>query len=59
MHCIVAPHHAYRHLVTSARQLGVTEIIDRCNLTVLQEPGQEDLAAFLAQHKVMMGGAGH
>jgi len=28
------------------------EIIDRCNLTVLQEPGQEDLAEFLAEHKV-------
>ena len=28
------------------------EIIDRCNLTVLQEPGQEDLVSFLAQHKV-------
>ena len=29
------------------------EIIDRCNLTVLQEPGQEDLADFLAEHKVI------
>jgi hypothetical protein len=27
-------------------------IIDRCNLTVLCEPGQEDLADFLAQHRV-------
>lgn len=24
----------------------------RCNLTVLQEPGQEDLAEFLAENKV-------
>lgn len=24
----------------------------RCNLTVLQEPGQEDLAEFLAKNKV-------
>ena len=29
------------------------EIIERCNLTVLQEPGQEDLADFLAEHKVI------
>jgi len=27
-------------------------IIDRCNLTILQEPGQEDLAEFLAQHEI-------
>lgn len=32
------------------------EIIDRCNLTVLLEPGQEDLPAFLAQHQVGGGG---
>ena len=28
------------------------EIIDRCNLTVLQEPGQEDLVDFLKENKV-------
>jgi len=28
------------------------KIIDRCNLTVLAEPGQEDLAGFLATHRV-------
>ena len=28
------------------------EVIDRCNLTVLLEPGQEDLAHFLAEHRV-------
>jgi radical SAM/Cys-rich protein len=27
-------------------------VIDRCNLTILSEPGQEDLAAFLASHRV-------
>jgi hypothetical protein len=27
-------------------------VIDRCNLTILEEPGNEDLAAFLAQHRV-------
>jgi len=41
----------FRDLVGSARARGV-EVIDRCNLTVLQEPGQEDLAAFLAGHGV-------
>jgi radical SAM/Cys-rich protein len=28
------------------------EVIDRCNLTILSEPGQEDLASFLAQEGV-------
>ncbi len=41
----------FRYLVSSARALGV-KVIDRCNLTVLFEPGQEDLAQFLAQHHV-------
>ncbi len=41
-----------RYLVREAQAMGV-EIIDRCNLTVLQEPGQEDLADFLAEHKVI------
>ena len=27
-------------------------MIDRCNLTILEEPGQEDLAEFLAAHQV-------
>jgi len=43
------PH--FRHLVASARALGV-DVLDRCNLTVLSLPGQEDLAEFLAQHRV-------
>ena len=43
------PH--FRELVTRARELGV-HVMDRCNLTVLEEPGQEDLAAFLAAHEV-------
>lgn len=41
----------FRYLVTEARKLGV-EVIDRCNLTVLLEPGQEDLAPFLADNQV-------
>jgi len=42
------PH--FRDLVSAARDLGVT-VLDRCNLTVLQEPGQHDLAEFLAQQQ--------
>jgi len=41
----------FRHLVGAARRLGV-QVIDRCNLTILSEPGQEDLAAFLAAEGV-------
>jgi radical SAM/Cys-rich protein len=41
----------FRHLVRQARELGV-RVIDRCNLTILSEPGQEDLAAFLAEQGV-------
>jgi radical SAM/Cys-rich protein len=37
----------FRRLVNGARRLGV-RVIDRCNLTILSEPGQEDLAEFLA-----------
>lgn len=43
----------FRYLVSTARLLCPhVEIIDRCNLTVLQEPGQEDLIDFLKQNKV-------
>ena len=41
----------FRYLVHSAADAGVG-VIDRCNLTILHEPGQEDLAAFLAGHRV-------
>lgn len=41
----------FRHLVEHARKLGV-RVIDRCNLSVLFEEGQEDLAEFLASHQV-------
>ena len=41
----------FRRLVAAARGLGI-EVIDRCNLTVLFEPGQETLAEFLAEHGV-------
>lgn len=43
----------FRYLVRLARSIRPDlEIIDRCNLTVLQEPGQEDLVEFLKEHKV-------
>lgn len=41
----------FRFLVTQATAMGV-HVMDRCNLTILSEPGQEDLAEFLAAHKV-------
>ncbi|EFN56641.1 hypothetical protein CHLNCDRAFT_57533 [Chlorella variabilis] len=47
----LTPQFRQGYLVREARRLG-HEVIDRCNLTVLLEPGQEDLAAFLADHSV-------
>ncbi|MCX2778947.1 arsenosugar biosynthesis radical SAM (seleno)protein ArsS [Microbulbifer thermotolerans] len=44
-------HEGFRSLVIAARNLGV-HVIDRCNLTILFEPGQEELAEFLAGNKV-------
>lgn len=44
-------HEGFRELVKTAREQGV-RVIDRCNLTILFEPGQEDLAAFLAENRV-------
>jgi len=41
----------FRYFVTAARQRGLN-VIDRCNLTVLFEPGQQDTALFLADNKV-------
>jgi len=43
------PH--FRDLVITARNMGIC-VIDRCNLTILEEPGQEGLAEFLAVHEV-------
>ncbi|NMM25850.1 MAG: radical SAM/Cys-rich domain protein [Glaciimonas sp.] len=44
-------HQGFRPLVQAASALGV-KVIDRCNLTILFEPDQEDLAEFLAEHRV-------
>ena len=42
---------SFRHLVVGARMRGVN-VVDRCNLTVVFEPGQEDLPEFLAAQRV-------
>jgi radical SAM/Cys-rich protein len=42
---------SFRALVRGARALGLG-VIDRCNLSVLLLPGQEDTAEFLAEHGV-------
>jgi radical SAM/Cys-rich protein len=44
-------HPAFRSLVRTARRLGV-RVMDRCNLTILFEPGQTGLAQFLAKNEV-------
>ena len=44
-------HPAFKELVRSARGMDL-HVIDRCNLTILSEPGQEDTAEFLAAHSV-------
>lgn len=46
-------HPQFRQLVKAACKR-VQHVIDRCNLTVLEEPGQQDLAGFLAQQKVQI-----
>jgi radical SAM/Cys-rich protein len=43
------PH--FRELVTRARGMD-KHVMDRCNLTILEEPGFEDMAAFLAAQRV-------
>jgi len=43
------PH--FRTLVAAARDIGV-QVMDRCNLTILEQPGQEDLAQFLSDQEV-------
>jgi radical SAM/Cys-rich protein len=40
----------FRRLVRGARKLGA-KVMDRCNLTILEQAGQEDLAAFLAEQQ--------
>jgi radical SAM/Cys-rich protein len=44
-------HPRFREIVRHARREGL-RVIDRCNLTILSEPGHEDLAEFLAEQGV-------
>jgi radical SAM/Cys-rich protein len=44
-------HPQFRELVVKVRALDIN-VIDRCNLTILSEPDQEDLAEFLAEQQV-------
>jgi radical SAM/Cys-rich protein len=43
----------FRKLVSAARDLDIT-VIDRCNLTILLEPGYEDIGRFLADNQVQI-----
>lgn len=44
-------HPDFEYLVTKARDAGC-HVMNRCNLTVLLEPGKEHLATFLSDHQV-------
>ena len=46
-------HPKFKQLVREVRSLNV-EVMDRCNLTILTEPGFENLAGFLASNKVQI-----
>ncbi len=46
-------HPKFKQLVKEVRSLNV-EVMDRCNLTILTEPGFENLANFLASNKVQI-----
>lgn len=41
----------FQHFVTRIRQLG-RRVIDRCNLTILLEPGYDGMAEFLTEHEI-------
>jgi radical SAM/Cys-rich protein len=47
----INPH--FRYLVEQIKTLApARHVMDRCNLTILFEPEQDDLAAFLAEHEI-------
>ena len=46
-------HPKFKQLVKEVRSLNV-EVMDRCNLTILTEPGYENMASFLASNKVQI-----
>lgn len=41
----------FRYFVQTARAVDI-HVIDRCNLTILEEPGYQDLPEYLASHQV-------
>ena len=43
----------FKELVIAARKRNI-KVIDRCNITILLEPGYEDMADFLAEHEVQI-----
>ena len=43
----------FRQLVIQARGMGI-QVMDRCNPTILMEPGYEYLSDFLAEHEVVV-----
>ena len=44
-------HPEFKRIVSTARKRSL-HVMDRCNLTVLTEPGQQDTASFLAKNEV-------
>ena len=46
-------HPGFKQLVKEVRSLNV-DVMDRCNLTILTEPGHEKLSGFLASNKVQI-----
>lgn len=44
---------SFKYLISALRLMDpAATIIDRCNLTILLQPGYEDMAEFLAEHRV-------
>jgi radical SAM/Cys-rich protein len=43
----------FKYLVMRAREMNVT-VVDRCNLVILEKPGYEEMAGFLAANKVVI-----
>src|SRR4030095_11181206 len=50
------PNRDFSRVVHEVRSRGLV-VIDRCNLTILEEPGHEDLADFLASQGVQISAA--
>ena len=46
-------HPDFQYLVRAARDRGIV-VIDRCNLTILEAPGYEDLVGFLTAQQVQI-----